>query len=76
MNFFERLRAKTPKRDKQIGRFVTVLGTGCATTLAVATAIGFVFPPTAFVLLTIGSVVLGGKALYHGQKTENEETAE
>jgi len=26
--------------------------------------------------LTIGSVVLGGKALYHGQKTENEEIAE
>jgi hypothetical protein len=76
MDLFKRLKAKTPKRDKRIGRLVTVLGTGCATTLAVATAIGFVFPPTAFVLLTIGSIVLGGKALYHGQKTEEEKTAE
>ena len=72
MKIIDRFRAKTPERDKKIGKLATALGTGCATTLAVATAIGFVFPPTAFILLTIGSLVLGGKAIYHGQKVQEE----
>jgi hypothetical protein len=72
MKILDKLRAKTPKKDKRIGKLVTALGTGCATTLAVATAIGFVFPPTAFLLLTIGSIVLGGEAFRRGMKVEKE----
>jgi len=73
MKFLDKLRAKTPDRDKKIGKLATALGTGCATTLAVGTAIGFAFPPTALLLLTIGSIILGGKALYHGQKVEKND---
>jgi len=65
MRIIRKIRAKTPQRDKAIGKISTVIGTTCATILA----LGLVVNPVGLVALTVGSVIFGGKALFHATKT-------
>lgn len=64
MNIIERIKAKTPVHHKRAGINSTLLGTICAGVLAT----GVVVNPIGIVALTIGSIVFGGKALFHAQK--------
>lgn len=64
MNIIERIKAKTPVHHKRAGINSTLLGTICAGVLAT----GVVTNPIGIVVLTVGSIVFGGKALFHAQK--------
>lgn len=65
MKLLRKIRAKTPERDKVIGKVSTVIGTTCATVLA----LGLVANPIGIVALTVGSILFGGKAFFHATKT-------
>ena len=73
MNIIERIKAKTPKRHKKIGKITTVIGATCATILS----LGLVVNPIGIIALTVGAVAFGGKALHSAiqvePKTENNE---
>lgn len=61
-----RIKAKTPKRNKLIGKTCTILS-------AVSTALltsGYVKSTNWLIVLTIMSAVCGGGALYNAQKVE------
>ncbi|CAB4128024.1 hypothetical protein UFOVP104_11 [uncultured Caudovirales phage] len=66
MNIIERIKSKTPRKHKINGQISGVLGTVCATTLAT----GLVTNPIGIIALTVGSVIFGGKAVYHAQKVQ------
>ncbi len=57
---------ETPLKDKVDGIFCTNVGVACGAVLAT----GLIVNPVGIVLLTIGAVLFGGKALFHAQKTE------
>jgi hypothetical protein len=62
----KRIFAKTPKRDKLIGKICSLIGMTCTAIMAT----GSIVNVTAIVLLTISATVFSSKALYHAQKTE------
>ena len=64
MNLIERIKAKTPRKNKVTGKISTVIGVACASALGT----GLIVNPIAIVALTVGSVVFGGKALFDAQK--------
>jgi len=65
MRLIDRIRKRTPIKDRRRGRIATTIGTVCAAVLAT----GMVVNPIGVVCLTVGAVVFGGKALFHAQKT-------
>lgn len=65
MKLIDRIRKRTPLKDRRRGRIATTIGTVCAAILAT----GLVVNPIGIVCLTVGTVVFGGKALFHAQKT-------
>jgi len=62
--FFKRVGSETPPRDKNHGKISTVIGTTCATVLA----LGLVANPIGMIALAVGATVFGGKAIFHAQK--------
>ena len=71
MNIFQRIKAKTPKRNKKIGKIVTVIGGAC---LLVAESGQIEHKPTLKLTLNVIGLLCGAKALYHAQKVENNES--
>ena len=67
-NLIERIKAKTPENHKFAGKISTTIGVVCGAILSA----GVVINPLGITLLTIGTALFGGKALYHAQKTEND----
>ena len=65
MNIFGRIFSRTPKQDKYIGKWCTGLGVLSATILST----GYVTDEFLVFSLTVLSIMFGGKALYHAQKT-------
>lgn len=72
MGLINRILEKTPKRDKNKGKIATAIGAACGAVLAT----GLILNPFGIIALTIGAVIFGGKAVYHAQKTEEENKAE
>lgn len=68
MNIFERLKGKTPRKNKVIGQVVTVLG---AVSLAVAESGLVDRRPMIKIGLEVLSVKLGAVAVYNAQKVED-----
>ena len=68
MKFLEKIKGKTPKKNKVIGQVVTVLG---AVSLAIAESGIVDRRPLLKIGLEVLSVKLGGIALYNAQKVEN-----
>lgn len=68
MNLIEKFKAKTPKRNKRIGRFFTAIGVIAGTILTA----GVVTAPLGVTILTVVSAVSGGIAVFNGQKVEEE----
>jgi len=66
MKILDKLRAKTPERDKKIGILATKIGIGAGTALTLITSLGIAFPPLGLVALGLVAVTFGGKAFYHG----------
>lgn len=66
MNIIDRIRKKTPARDKLHGQISTAIGVICVTLLSLDTF----QDKTAVTLLTIGAVLFGGKSIYHAQKVK------
>ena len=66
MNILQKIKARTPKRQKIIGKIATVIGTACATVLS----LGLVANPIGIVALTVGAVAFGGKALHSAIQVE------
>jgi hypothetical protein len=73
MKILDKLRAKTPDRDKKIGILATKIGVGAGTAFTLITSMGIAFPPLGLVALGVISAIFGGKAIYHGLKTENPD---
>ena len=69
MNIFKRIKAKTPKRNKRIGRIVTVIGGAC---LLIAESGQIDQKPTLKILFNVIGLLCGANALYHAQKVEDE----
>ena len=65
MNIFGRIFSRTPKQDKFVGKWCTFLGVLSATILST----GYVTNEFLVFALTVMSIMFGGKALYHAQKT-------
>lgn len=65
MNFLERILSRTPKQHKLVGKWCTFIGFVSASILST----GYVQNEFAIFVLTVISLVFGGKALYHAQKT-------
>jgi hypothetical protein len=64
MNLIDRIKRKTPARDKLHGKISTVVGVVCVTLLSLETF----EDKTVVALLTVGAVLFGGKSIYHAQK--------
>ena len=71
MKFLERLKAKTPEKNKKITQVVTVLG---AVSLAVAESGIVDNRPLLKIGLEVLSVKLGAVAVYNAQKVEDGQT--
>ena len=71
MKFLERIKAKTPEKNKKITQVVTVLG---AVSLAVAESGIVDNRPMIKIGLEVLSVKLGAAALYNAQKVEDGQT--
>ena len=54
MNLIDKLKAKTPRRNKRNGHILGSIGTICATILAT----GLVVNPIAIIILSVGSALL------------------
>ena len=54
MKLIERIKKRTPRKDRINGQ--------------IATTIGLIANPIGILCLTVGTIVFGGKALYHAQK--------
>lgn len=68
MKLIQKFRAKTPKRNKVIGRVATTVGMVAGTILTA----GVVTAPLGITILTVISAVSGGIAVFNGQKVEEE----
>lgn len=68
MKFLDRIKAKTPKKNKKITQVVTVLG---AVSLAIAESGLVDNRPLLKIGLEVLSVKFGGIALYNAQKVED-----
>ena len=68
MKFLERIKGKTPKKNKVIGQVVTVLG---AVSLAIAESGIVDRKPLLKIGLEVLSVKLGAVAVYNAQKVED-----
>jgi hypothetical protein len=66
----ERFKARTPERDKKLGKFATKIGTGAAAAFALIPALGITCPPIAMLALGVIAAVFGSKAVWHGLQTE------
>lgn len=64
MNIIQRIKEKTPPKDRAVRDVAGTIGAVCGAVLAT----GIVVSPIGITLLTIGAVVFGGKAVYHAQK--------
>jgi len=71
MNIFERLKAKTPKKNKKITQITAVIG---AVSLAVAESGLVDRRPVLKIALEVLSVKLGAIAVYNAQKVEDGPT--
>lgn len=69
MKFLEKIKGKTPKKNKVIGQVVTVLG---AVSLAIAESGIIDNRPLLKIGLEVLSVKLGALAVYNAQKVEDE----
>lgn len=66
MNIIDRIRKKTPAKDKFHGQVSTAIGVVCVTLLSLE-----IFDNKyAIAALTIGAVLFGGKSIYHAQKVK------
>lgn len=64
MNIIKRIKARTPDKDKGVGRLFTVLG-------AIATAVlatGLIVSTGGIIALTVVATLFTSKAIFHGQK--------
>ena len=68
MKFLEKIKGKTPKKNKVIGQVVTVLG---AVSLAIAESGVVDNRPLLKIGLEVLSVKLGAVAVYNAQKVED-----
>jgi len=68
MNFLERIKAKTPEKNKKITQVVTILG---AVSLAIAESGVVDNRPMIKIGLEVLSVKLGAIAVYNAQKVED-----
>lgn len=68
MRFLEKIKGKTPKKNKVIGQVVTVLG---AVSLAIAESGVVDNRPLIKIGLEVLSVKLGAVAVYNAQKVED-----
>ena len=64
MKLIERIKKRTPRKDRINGQIATTIGTVCGAILAT----GLIANPIGILCLTVGTIVFGGKALYHAQK--------
>ena len=71
MKFLERIKAKTPEKNKKITQVVTVLG---AVSLAIAESGVIDNRPLLKIGLEVLSVKLGAVAVYNAQKVEDGQT--
>jgi hypothetical protein len=71
MKFLDKIKGKTPRKNKVIGQVVTVLG---AVSLAIAESGIVDNRPMIKIGLEVLSVKLGGIALYNAQKVEDGQT--
>lgn len=71
MKFLEKIKGKTPKKNKVIGQVVTVLG---AVSLAIAESGIVDNRPLIKIGLEVLSVKLGAVAVYNAQKVEDGQT--
>jgi hypothetical protein len=68
MKFLDKIKGKTPRKNKVIGQVVTVLG---AVSLAIAESGIIDNQPLLKIGLEVLSVKLGAVAVYNAQKVEN-----
>ena len=71
MKFLEKIKGKTPRKNKVIGQVVTVLG---AVSLAIAESGIIDNRPLLKIGLEVLSVKLGALAVYNAQKVEDGQT--
>jgi hypothetical protein len=64
MNMIERIKKRTPRKDRIKGQIATTIGSICGAVLAT----GLIVNPIGILCLTVGTIIFGGKALYHAQK--------
>lgn len=64
MNMIERIKKRTPRKDRIKGQISTTIGSICGAVLAT----GLIVNPIGILCLTVGTIIFGGKALYHAQK--------
>ena len=69
MKIIEKFKAKTPKKNKRIGRIFTAIGLVAGTILTA----GVVTAPLGVTILTVVSAVSTGVAVFNGQKVEESE---
>lgn len=60
----ERIKKRTPRKDRIKGQIATTIGSICGAVLAT----GLIVNPIGILCLTVGTIIFGGKALYHAQK--------
>ncbi len=68
MKIIEKFKAKTPKKNKRIGRIFTAIGLVAGTILTA----GVVTAPLGVTILTVVSAVSAGVAVFNGQKVEED----
>lgn len=66
MGIIDRIKARTPRKNKNAGKVLTALGTACAVVLTT----GLVANPIGITVLAVGAAVFGGGAVYHAQKVQ------
>jgi len=67
-NFIDKIRSESSAKNRRNGKIATVIGTACATVLA----LGLVSNPIGITLLAVGSALFGGKAISHAVKTKED----
>ncbi len=60
----DRIKKRTPRKDRIKGQIATTIGSICGAVLAT----GLIVNPIGILCLTVGTIIFGGKALYHAQK--------
>jgi len=69
----ERFKARTPERDKKLGKLATKVGAGAAAAFTLIPTLGVVCPPLVMLALGVIAAVFGTKAVWHGLQTELKE---